>query len=105
MTLGEVQRQVLDPDALLLAYALGDERSLVWAVSADASTSYELPKRQDIERAARRFYEVAGKEGDGGAAAGLELTRLVLGPVAALLGSKRLAIVADGALEYVPFAA
>ncbi len=33
------------------------------------------------------------------------MTRLVLGPVAALLGSKRLAIVADGALEYVPFAA
>jgi CHAT domain-containing protein len=37
------------------------------------------------------------------AAAGLSAT--LLGPTAALLGEKRLVIVADGALQYVPFAA
>jgi CHAT domain-containing protein len=34
-----------------------------------------------------------------------ELSRMLLGPVASRLGRKRLAIVADGALQYIPFAA
>src|SRR6185295_18469524 len=34
-----------------------------------------------------------------------KLSRMLLGPVASLLGNKRLLIVADGALNYVPFAA
>jgi CHAT domain-containing protein len=34
-----------------------------------------------------------------------ELSRMVLGPVASQLGRKRLLIVADGALQYIPFAA
>jgi CHAT domain-containing protein len=33
------------------------------------------------------------------------LSRMLLGPVASQLGKKRLAIVADGALQYIPFAA
>src|SRR5262249_56725354 len=34
-----------------------------------------------------------------------ELSRMLLGPVASQLGRKRLAIVADGVLQYIPFAA
>src|SRR4030095_14014667 len=34
-----------------------------------------------------------------------ELSQMVLGPVASELGTKRLVVVADGALQYVPFAA
>jgi CHAT domain-containing protein len=37
--------------------------------------------------------------------AAMELSRMVLGPVAALLEDKRLLIVSDGALQYVPFSA
>ncbi len=37
--------------------------------------------------------------------AAAELSRLLLGPVAGKLGSKRLLIVSDGALQYVPFGA
>src|SRR5215475_12770844 len=33
------------------------------------------------------------------------LSQMLLGPVASELGKKRLAIVADGALQYLPFAA
>jgi CHAT domain-containing protein len=33
----------------------------------------------------------------------LELSKTILAPVAAQLGSKRLIIVADGALQYIPF--
>src|SRR6185295_20074658 len=38
-------------------------------------------------------------------AAIVALSRMVVGPAAAQLGSKRLLVVADGALQYVPFAA
>ena len=34
-----------------------------------------------------------------------ELSRMILGPPAADLGQRRLLIVSDGALEYIPFAA
>jgi hypothetical protein len=33
-----------------------------------------------------------------------ELSRMLLGPVASQLGKKRLVIVADGALQYIPLA-
>jgi CHAT domain-containing protein len=45
----------------------------------------------------------AGGEGMQGAA--LALSRTLLGPVAADLGKKRLVVVAEGALQYIPFAA
>jgi tetratricopeptide (TPR) repeat protein len=52
----EMQAQVLDADTLLLEYALGDERSYLWAVTRDGINSYELPKRAEIEETARQAY-------------------------------------------------
>lgn len=94
---------LLDPDSLLLEYALGEERSYVWAVTADGITGYTLPKRAELDAAARKFYELlkTNKPTQTQAAA---LSQIVLGPVAAQLGKRRLLIVADGALQYVPFA-
>jgi CHAT domain-containing protein/tetratricopeptide (TPR) repeat protein len=123
LTVKEIQQQALDENTLLLEYALGSERSHLWAVSPGSITSYELPPRADVEAAARRAYELltarqlmageaeqqwrarisqAEAEYQGVAAA---LSELLLGPVTSLLGNKRLVIVADGALQYVPFAA
>ena len=124
LTLKEIQTQVLDPDTLLLEYSLGEERSYVWAVTSSSSTSHELAKRDDIEAAARRFYDllnarntrvkgetsvqredrVAQSDAEIPAAAA-SLGRMVLAPVAGQLGNKRLMIVADGALHFVPFGA
>jgi CHAT domain-containing protein len=124
LKLAEVQRQLLDPDTLLLEYALGEERSYVWAVTKESLTSRELPKRAEVEAAARRVYELLtarsrppheGETAEQRRAlaaradaelprAAAELSRIVLAPVAAELGTKRLVIVADGALQYVPFA-
>ena len=56
--LKEIQEQVLDDDSLLLEYALGDEHSYLWAVTRSTMHSYELPKRAEIERAARHLYEL-----------------------------------------------
>ncbi len=107
ISLAYIQKQLLDEDTLLLEYSLGDERSFLWAVSTDSITSYELPKRAEIEAAARRFYELA--KTDSNMADVTEtadrLSRMLLAPVAGRIGSKRLVIVADGILHYIPFAA
>jgi len=123
LSLKEIQTQVLDADTLLLEYSLGEERSYLWAVTPTSITSYELPKRDEIEVSARRVYDLlnarnkrvkgetktqwqvrveqADKETPAAAA---ELSRMVLAPVTAELGKKRLVIVADGVLQYIPFA-
>jgi CHAT domain-containing protein len=116
----EVQKEVLDTDTLLLEYALGDERSYLWAISDRDQASYELPPRQEIEGAARRVYErltarptpMGGDRRQGVEQADAdywrEATRLsdvLLGPVGRKMAGKRLLVVADGALQYLPFAA
>lgn len=106
--LKEIQ-QLLDPDTLLLEYALGEERSYLWAVSRTAMTSYELPARAGIERSARRVYEsfsTSNATADVGYTEALNsLSRMLLAPVAAQLGKKRLLVVSAGYLQYLPFAA
>ncbi|HEY8460215.1 MAG TPA: CHAT domain-containing tetratricopeptide repeat protein, partial [Blastocatellia bacterium] len=110
LSLGEIQRQTLDDDALLLEYALGKERSFLWAVTVDSIASFELPGRETIETAARRVYELLKlshyrQYKHESELASAELSRMLLGPVVNQLKKKRLLIVADGALQYAPFAA
>ena len=122
--LKDIQNVVTDDSTLLLEYSLGEERSYLWAVTATSFSSYELPPRATIEAAARRCYELltarnrfvkfetvdekrerirqADAEYPQAAAA---LSEMLLGPVAGQLGRKRLLVVPDGALEYLPFAA
>src|SRR5262249_12339120 len=124
LTLKEIQSDVLDGETLLLEYALGEEKSFLWAVTPTSISSFELPKRAEIESAARRVYEavtarnlLAPKETpeqrrqrlERAAAeypeASASLSRMLLGPVTRQLGAKRLLIVGEGMLQYVPFAA
>jgi CHAT domain-containing protein len=108
LQLSEIQ-QLLDADTMLLEYALGDERSYLWAVTTTSLSSYVLPKRSEIETAARKFYELLsladGMNGTNGTDAAMALSRMLLAPVAAQLGKKRLLLVTEGALQYVPFGA
>ena len=123
LTLKEIQTQVLDQDTVLLEYSLGQERSYLWVATSSSLTSYELAKRDQIETAAGNFYnllnarnkDVKGENSNQRAAriaradleiplAAASLSRLVLAPAAGQLGKKRLMIVADGALHFVPFA-
>jgi CHAT domain-containing protein len=121
--LAEIQQQVLDPDTLLLEYSLGDDASYLFVVSQTSITSHRLPKRAEIEEATRRVrelltapqpqpgdteakYQARVKEArEGYWTQAAVLSRMLLGPAASHLGGKRLAIVADGALQYIPFAA
>ncbi len=121
--LKEIQRE-LDANTLLLEYSLGEEQSYLWAVTPNTLKSYELPKRAQIQKTARQVVDLlttrsASKQGETLRqkqtrlaeaderllTATRELSDLVLGPVASELGSKRLVVVADDALLYVPFGA
>jgi CHAT domain-containing protein/Tfp pilus assembly protein PilF len=108
LRLAEIQRQTLDADTLLLEYSLGKERGFLWAVTPTTINSYELPKREEVEAAAKRVYELLSSApvvSEQYLAAAAGLSRTLLAPVAGQLGRKRLLIVADGALHYIPFGA
>jgi len=123
LSLEQIQEQVLDEDTVLLEYALGEDRSYLWLVTHKELTSYVLPSRTEIEERARRVYGLLTarqartrekikdyrsrvKEADSLYwEEALELSELLVGPVASQLGKKRLLVVSDGALQYLPFAA
>jgi CHAT domain-containing protein/Flp pilus assembly protein TadD len=107
LNLKDIQQQVLDNETMLLEYSLGEERSYLWAVTKTGITSYELPKRAEIEKVAKEFYQLAANRTNPGASvkAAKILSQILLKPIAAQLGNKRLLIVNDGALQYIPFGA
>lgn len=123
LSLKEIQ-QVLDENTLLLEYALGEQRSYLWAVTPASVKSFELPRRAEIEAAARRVYEAltarnkevsfeeTGERVARIAMADAEYTRaaralsqMLLRHVADQMKGRRLLIVSDGILQYMPFAA
>ena len=124
LTLKQIQAEVLDDETLLLEYALGEEKSFLWAVTPTSIKSFELPKRSEIESAARQVYETLTArnvadpkespeqrlkriaEADAEyPKASLRLSQTLLSPVAAGLKGKRLVIVGEGMLQYTAFAA
>lgn len=106
---GRTLQALLGDDTLLLEYALGDDRSYLWAVSSEGVGVHELPPRAALDAAARTAHaELSVFDPHGGAVRDEALARLaawVLGPVASRLDERRVVVVADGALHYVPFAA
>lgn len=122
--LREIQTQVLNGQAVLLEYSLGAERSHVWAVTPDSIQGFELAGKVRIEAAASTYYRMLTarnqhipgeklpdrnrrvREADAQVQkAAAELSRLVLAPVEPLLGKGTVLVVADGALQYIPFGA
>lgn len=119
-----IQKRLLDADTLLLEYALGEQKSFVWAVTPDSVKSFELPGRAQIEQEAKRFYQLLTQRGVNVSSETLaqrkerlnhaeseypvvaaNLSRMLLAPLAVELKQKRLVIVAEGVLQYVPFSA
>jgi CHAT domain-containing protein/Tfp pilus assembly protein PilF len=119
-----IQGEVLDSDTLLLEYSLAKTHSFLWVVAPGALHGFALPDQDEIEPAARRFYaaltarnqrppgeteearQARLRKADAEvpvAAAGLG--KMILEPAAPLLAGKRLVVIADGALEYIPFEA
>ena len=130
LTLAEVQQNVLDDQTVLVEYALQQEESYLFAVSKSAVSLFKLPSRANVEKLAtdlraqlipaklqRRIVGIDVAEANRGLgiassapedaapfiAASNALYKAVLEPAAAIIGEKRLMVVADGALNYVPF--
>lgn len=108
--LAEIRGRVLDADTLLLEYMLGAERSFLWAVDREGMRTVELPGRVALEERALWAYDLLKRshrpESRRAAGSALcEISRVLLEPIAGELGDRRLVVVADGALQYLPFGA
>ncbi|MEW6736617.1 MAG: CHAT domain-containing tetratricopeptide repeat protein [Acidobacteriota bacterium] len=118
----EVQ-QMLDKDTTLLEYTLGKERSFLWVINQKSASVFALPSRTEIDNAALQLHNYLAarsirkplekeKERDTRIAIAdadyskivSSLSKTILGPAASLIKGKRILIVPDGALHYIPFA-
>lgn len=106
VSLSEAQ-QLIDENTLLIDYHLGNERSLVWVVSPTSAEVFSLPARGEIEEQVRKLHRLLAKSrweprSWQASIVANKLSEVLLGPFAERLGHKRLVIVPDGALHYLP---
>lgn len=123
LAVSDIQKLV-DSETILLEYALGNQRSYVWAVTPGSVQAFELPGRKEIEKQAERIttglselnHTVKNESAEQWqrrlnlaqadySEASTALSRMIIEPVAPLLGNKRLVIVADGSLQRISFQA
>jgi CHAT domain-containing protein len=124
LNLQEIQTRVLDEQTVLLEYALGKEKSFLWVVTPSSVEAFELPPRAEVEAVARRTYELLTARNhkpvketmveraarvrhadEAYSVAAALSSRMLLGAAASRIQKKRLLIVGEGVLQYLPFAA
>ena len=109
LTLEQIQQQVLDDNTLIASYSLGKDKSYLWLISKTEMTSYELPNQKIIENLVRKMRSQLTTDRPTNANRFLTETsglgNILLRPIQEKIGNKRLAIIGDGALQYLPFAA
>lgn len=130
LSLADVQQKVLDDQTVLLEYMLQSDDSYLWVISKSGTSLLKLPGRSVIDKLAtdlraqlipsklqRRIVGIDVLEADRGLgiatsapedaaafiAAANALYKVVIEPASSTFADKRLMIVADGALNYVPF--
>ncbi|MEP6742933.1 MAG: CHAT domain-containing tetratricopeptide repeat protein [bacterium] len=134
LSLADAQQRVLDDQTVLLEYSLQPDASYLWAISKSGVSLFKLPARPALEKLAtdlraqlipsklqrrivgidvtadpQRGLGVSATPFAEDAAAFVTASNAVykaaLEPAAAVITDKRLLIVPDGALNYVPFEA
>src|SRR5204862_5322493 len=133
LTLADVQQRVLDDNTVLLEYQLGVDNSYLFAATKSGVSLYKLPRRSEVDKLATDFRAqlippklqrrivgidvaadqqrglgiVQGPSEDlpGFVAASSALYKTVVEPAASIIADKRVLVVADGALNYIPFEA
>lgn len=108
-----LEQPALAGDTALIEYSLGDKESYAWVVTAAGVKSFVLAGRGAIESRVKALRELLDKPvnaltaGRSMAAFETEAGKafaMVLGPLeGALRGKKRIVIVPDGRLHYLPF--
>jgi CHAT domain-containing protein len=132
-TLADVQQKVLDDGTVLLEYSLGSDSSYLFAVTPSTASLFKLAARSNLDKLATEFRAqlippklqrrivgidvVADQQRGLGlvegpsenltafVAAANALYKAAVEPAGSVIGDKRLLVVADGALNYVPFEA
>jgi CHAT domain-containing protein len=105
--LARIQKQVVnDDDTILLEYIVGADQSYVWAITRNSVSAHEIPA--DVGKAAETVYNLLKGPAQSDSqnqltGAAQALSQMVLSPVAAELNKRRIIVIADGALNYIPF--
>lgn len=110
LTLLEIQETLLDNATSALVFSLQEPQSYAWLVSKDSVYSFHLPSRSVIENKAREFLALlAASRGRSywakTAWVSAAMGKMLLGEIEPYLNTPRLAIIGDGLLHQVPFAA
>ena len=115
-----VRNRLLDSDSILIAYLVGEDRSFGWVIGKKIVKMVVLPPAADLDAMIRSYRETLvnplvdeGQEGQDELvsdltqihlATGLKIYRNVIGPLVEPAGAaKKLLIVPDGVLYYLPF--
>lgn len=132
LSLADVQQKVLDDQTVLLEYSLGPEASYLWAADSKSLTLHKLAPRPALDKLVtdlraqlipaklqRRIVGIdvaadptrglgvvtASEDAAPFIAASSALYKVAVEPVSSLIAEKRLLVVADGGLNYIPFEA
>lgn len=110
ITLAEVQDELAGDGTQILAYFVGEDASWLWLIDRTSSAVVRLPPAAELEALAQEAHRLLAASGSrkfrhAAQTAAAALADRILGPVAGRLRGPRLAIVADGPLHSVPFAA
>ncbi|MBL8216180.1 MAG: CHAT domain-containing protein [Bryobacterales bacterium] len=110
-----IASELLDGETVLIEYALGEQRSYGWAVTQEGLTHAVLPARALLERQTEAYRKLlaqpvtaltAARAMTGLDTAGKGLYDGLVAPFEKVLaGKKRVVIVPDGLLSYLPFEA
>lgn len=127
VSLKEIQSELLDEDSLLLEYFLGKEKSFLWVVTKNSFNSFVLPKQEEIDILGQQLYRLLIERAESGKDLQLKritkqerdervenadgeipkvaarLSKIIFGPIADEMNKKRLVVVGDGSLQYIPF--
>jgi CHAT domain-containing protein len=109
--LQQIQQEVIDDDqTALVEYFLADEASYVWVVTRNDIKFTELAGEDTITKAVQNAHRLLAAQPKDVDATGLskaleDVAALVINPIADQLSARRIIIVADGALHYLPFQA
>jgi CHAT domain-containing protein/tetratricopeptide (TPR) repeat protein len=131
-SLADVQQKVLDDGTVLLEYSLGSDSSYLFAVSRSSVSLFKLSPRSNLDKLAtdfraqlippklqRRIVGIDVVEAQRGlglvqgpsedlpafVAASNALYKAAVEPAISVVSDKRVLVVADGALNYIPFEA
>jgi CHAT domain-containing protein len=115
LSVERIQRDLLESDTSLVEYILGEKRSFAWAVSQNNLVMAVLPPRKEIEDQVAAYRSTLAQKASAltlrqslaeSDRQGQKLYAMLLQPLEnSLSSSRRLTIVPDGVLSYLPFEA